>query len=83
MSATLTQGQVPVTPNEEKVFADDQVENVDTVKQDSSLDEHVQRPETLRGMSDADIKVLDKKMVRKLDFVIMPIMGILYILNCK
>ncbi|WOO85797.1 putative transporter [Vanrija pseudolonga] len=44
-----------------------------------SVDER--RPEALRGMSDADIAAIEKKIVRKADLVILPVMGILYILN--
>ncbi|KAJ3550212.1 hypothetical protein NM208_g92 [Fusarium decemcellulare] len=38
-------------------------------------------PESLQGMSEAERGELERKMVHKLDAVIMPIMGILYILN--
>ncbi|EON97205.1 putative mfs transporter protein [Phaeoacremonium minimum UCRPA7] len=44
-------------------------------------EEPVTMPESLRGMSEADLQKLETKMVRKMDLVIMPIMGILYILN--
>jgi MFS family permease len=39
------------------------------------------KPESLRDRSDDEIEVLSKKLVRKLDFTILPAMGILYILN--
>ncbi|KAL1599527.1 hypothetical protein SLS60_007330 [Paraconiothyrium brasiliense] len=39
------------------------------------------RPESLRGMSQEEIAALNKKLVRKIDFIILPIIGILYILN--
>uniref|UniRef100_A0A8H7MZ28 Major facilitator superfamily (MFS) profile domain-containing protein n=1 Tax=Bionectria ochroleuca TaxID=29856 RepID=A0A8H7MZ28_BIOOC len=39
------------------------------------------KPESIANMSDEDLGTLRKKMVRKMDMVIMPIMGILYILN--
>ncbi|KAK7998946.1 pantothenate transporter, partial [Apiospora marii] len=40
-------------------------------------------PESLRGMTEGDLKKLERKMVRKVDFVILPIMTILYILNSQ
>ncbi|CAI6089327.1 unnamed protein product [Clonostachys chloroleuca] len=39
------------------------------------------KPESIANMSDEDLGTLRKRMVRKMDMVIMPIMGILYILN--
>lgn len=41
----------------------------------------VEKPESIRNMSAEEIKKLETRMVRKMDFVIMPIMGILYLLN--
>ncbi|KAI1214722.1 major facilitator superfamily domain-containing protein [Annulohypoxylon truncatum] len=41
----------------------------------------VEKPESIRNMSAEEIKKLETKMVRKMDCVIMPIMGILYLLN--
>ncbi|KAH7094424.1 major facilitator superfamily domain-containing protein [Paraphoma chrysanthemicola] len=38
-------------------------------------------PESLRGLGPDEIARLNKKLVRKIDFVILPIIGILYILN--
>lgn len=43
----------------------------------------VEKPESIRNMSAEEIKKLETRMVRKMDFVIMPIMGILYLLNCE
>ena len=43
----------------------------------------VPTPESIRNMTDEEIQKLRKKMVRKMDMVIMPIMGILYLLNCE
>jgi hypothetical protein len=82
--ATLNNAPLP-TPGDEKAFADDQVEHadIDAVKDNSGSTDAVIRPESLRGLSDEEIKRLDRRMVRKLDFVIMPIMGILYIMNCQ
>ena len=39
------------------------------------------RPESLRHLSKEEIEGLNKKLVRKMDLVIMPIVAILYILN--
>ncbi|TPX11277.1 uncharacterized protein E0L32_001095 [Thyridium curvatum] len=44
-------------------------------------EETVPRPESIANMSDAEIQAMETSMVRKMDMVIMPIMGILYILN--
>ncbi|KAH8881032.1 MFS general substrate transporter [Thozetella sp. PMI_491] len=41
----------------------------------------VPKPESIASMTDEELRQLEVSMVRKLDFVIMPIMGILYILN--
>ncbi|RJE20497.1 Major Facilitator Superfamily [Aspergillus sclerotialis] len=40
-----------------------------------------QMPESLRFLSDAEIKQLNKKIVRKIDLLVLPTIGILYILN--
>ncbi|VUC35634.1 unnamed protein product [Clonostachys rosea] len=41
------------------------------------------KPESIANLSDEELAVMEKKMVRKVDMVVMPIIGILYILNCK
>ena len=38
-------------------------------------------PESLRSMSEDEIKTLEKKIVRKIDLLVLPTIGILYILN--
>ncbi|UZJ50695.1 hypothetical protein CBS101457_000015 [Exobasidium rhododendri] len=38
-------------------------------------------PESLRNLSEEEMRVLNKKLVRKIDLVILPVIGILYILN--
>ncbi|KAL1887194.1 hypothetical protein Sste5346_010369 [Sporothrix stenoceras] len=38
-------------------------------------------PQSLIGLSEVDREALNKKLVRKLDYTILPIVGILYILN--
>lgn len=85
MSTVLHNNALPLTPGDEKVAVADHVEHtdVDINKVAVATTDAVSRPASLRGMSDDEIKLLDKRMVRKLDFVIMPIMGILYIMNCK
>ncbi|CAK7246175.1 MAG: hypothetical protein STHCBS139747_007798 [Sporothrix thermara] len=41
----------------------------------------VPKPDSIANMSDEELRQLSVKMTRKVDLVIMPIMGILYILN--
>src|SRR5690348_7245449 len=38
-------------------------------------------PESLRGLGDDEIAQLNKKLVRKIDLLVLPTIGILYILN--
>jgi hypothetical protein len=38
-------------------------------------------PESLRNLSKEELATLNKKLVRKIDLIILPIIGILYILN--
>jgi hypothetical protein len=45
-------------------------------------DHIIAKPESIRHMSTDELKKLETKMVRKIDMVIMPIMAVLYILNC-
>ncbi|KAH8180277.1 major facilitator superfamily protein [Sarocladium implicatum] len=45
------------------------------------VQEVVATPDEFRNLSEEELKTLEKKMVRKMDFVIMPIIGVLYILN--
>ncbi|CAI6086743.1 hypothetical protein V2G26_009724 [Clonostachys chloroleuca] len=45
-------------------------------------DEHtLPKPDSIATLNDEELNLLKKRMVRKMDLVIMPIMGILYILN--
>jgi hypothetical protein len=48
-------------------------ENPHSVSKHLDGDDAVLRPESIRNMSDADLKLLEKKMVRKMDFVIMSV----------
>lgn len=57
--------------------------DVDIAKAEAQHTEgSVPKPESIQDMTDGELEVLKKKMVRKMDSVIMPIMGILYLLNC-
>lgn len=53
----------------------------DVISKTDQVEQAVRMPESLRNMDDQEINAMRKKMVRKMDMVIMPIMGILYILN--
>lgn len=58
--------------------------DVDILKEEAhEVHEAIPRPESFRNMTDDELAALKKKMVRKMDMVIMPIMGILYLLNCE
>lgn len=46
------------------------------------VDNVIVKPESIRNMSADELKKLETRMVRKIDMVIMPIMAVLYILNC-
>lgn len=52
---------------------------------DVQREQHAQqvKPESLSHLSEDELVMLDKKMVKKMDMVIMPIISVLYILNCK
>lgn len=43
----------------------------------------VPMPDSLQNYTEAELKDLERRLVRKADFTIMPIVGILYILNCS
>lgn len=38
-------------------------------------------PESLRNLTKEEITILNKKLIRKIDLIVLPIIGILYILN--
>ena len=67
---------------DDKFQADDQVEQADSKGLDEPTERVIARPASLQNLSDDEFRQLDKRMVRKLDIVIVPIIGILYILNC-
>ena len=57
--------------------------DVDIAKAEAQHPEgSVPKPESIQDMTDGELDAVRKKMVRKMDMVIMPIMGILYLLNC-
>lgn len=43
----------------------------------------VPMPDSLQNYTEAELKEIERRLVRKADFTIMPIVGILYILNCS
>ncbi|CAK7231238.1 hypothetical protein SBRCBS47491_007863 [Sporothrix bragantina] len=55
-----------------------EVDGDDDQKGDFSV---VQKPESIRNMTNEEIRQLERRMVLKLDFVILPIIGILYVFN--
>ncbi|KAJ5949753.1 hypothetical protein N7454_001337 [Penicillium verhagenii] len=48
---------------------------------DSTTTAYHRLPETLRNMSDEELKEMNVKLVRKVDLIVLPTIGILYILN--
>lgn len=40
-----------------------------------------EKPELLRGLSDNELKALEKKLLRKIDYRLLPTLGIIYIMN--
>jgi hypothetical protein len=59
------------------------LELVGTVGTDieSGTIENDRMPESLRNLSREEIADLNRKLVRKIDLIVLPIIGILYILN--
>lgn len=71
-------------PEDDKILAvaPSHVEADDNVDADQKGDfSVVQKPESIRNMTHDEIRALERRMVRKLDFVIIPIIGILYVFN--
>ncbi|KAI1400811.1 major facilitator superfamily domain-containing protein [Hypoxylon fuscum] len=60
----------------DKDFVKTDLEHLEKTEEDV-----VRKPDSIRNLSDVELQKLETKMVRKMDAVIMPIMGILYILN--
>lgn len=51
--------------------------------EEQTVEDHHSMPDSLRSLTDEERRNIEKKVVRKADLVIMPIIGLLYILNCK
>ncbi|KAK8123986.1 MFS general substrate transporter [Apiospora kogelbergensis] len=62
-------------------FSKSGAQHVDEALSKSVEDYAIATPESLRDMTDDDLQKLETKMVRKVDFVILPIITVLYILN--
>ncbi|OKL59295.1 hypothetical protein UA08_05219 [Talaromyces atroroseus] len=62
-------------------IAKEDVAHLEVADKGKDFDNVVEKPESIRGLSPAELQKLETKMVRKIDMVIMPIMGVLYILN--
>ena len=60
----------------ESYLAEDNVSSAE-----GQVDAYNRMPESLRGLSDDEFSAISKKLVRKIDFFILPTIGILYILN--
>ncbi|KAI5865657.1 MFS general substrate transporter [Durotheca rogersii] len=75
--ASAEKGQIAQAPSTHE----DEFAQADLKQLEHNVEDVIPKPENIQGLSDADLKALEKKMVQKLDLVIMPIMGILYILN--
>lgn len=65
----------------EKKVSSDHVEQ--EVKRADDIDRHLQvlRPASLQGMTDAELHTMDRKVTRKMDLTLMPILIMLYVLN--
>lgn len=45
--------------------------------------DRIPKPDSIANLSQEELNAMEKAMVRKADIWIMPIIGILYILNCE
>lgn len=59
----------------------DQIEDYELQKPRDEQDDLVHYPECLRGMSEEEISKLGKRTTMKMDFIVMPALVIMYILN--
>ncbi|SPO01722.1 related to nicotinamide mononucleotide permease [Cephalotrichum gorgonifer] len=60
----------------------DQPVDVDVMKEEAHIvEDAVPKPDSIRDLTEEELQDLKKRIVRKMDMVIMPIMGILYLLN--
>ncbi|GFZ48491.1 hypothetical protein JCM24511_06239 [Saitozyma sp. JCM 24511] len=67
------------TPAEEKL-RDDHLEDREVKHDDHAI---AIMPESLRGMSEQERNKMEKAIVRKMDLIVLPIIMLLYILNCE
>jgi hypothetical protein len=51
--------------------------------EEQTVEDHHSMPDSLRSLTEEERRNIEKRVVRKADLVIMPIIGLLYILNCK
>lgn len=60
-----------------------QLEHADEKALDDGVDRHleVHVPESLRGLSQDELAAMDRKITRKMDYTLMPILIWLYVLN--
>ncbi|AFR96826.2 nicotinamide mononucleotide permease [Cryptococcus neoformans] len=72
-----TDSQVAAAPYEEKL-EDEMIEDVAVKHEDHAT---AILPESLWGMSEEERSALERKIVRKMDLIVLPIIMILYILN--
>ncbi|KAE8539122.1 hypothetical protein D1P53_005494 [Cryptococcus gattii VGV] len=72
-----TNSQVIAAPYEEKLN-DEMIEDVAVKQEDHAI---AILPESLWGMSEEERNALERKIVRKMDLIVLPIIMILYILN--
>ncbi|GAM38009.1 hypothetical protein TCE0_033r08409 [Talaromyces pinophilus] len=64
----------------ENIIKED-IAHLEVEENNKDVDTVIEKPESIRNLSPEELQELETKMVRKIDMVIMPIMGILYILN--
>ena len=64
----------------ESAYAEDNVSSAEG-QLDVASATYRRMPESVRNLSDDEVKSLNKKLVRKVDLFVLPTIGILYILN--
>lgn len=57
----------------------DVIEGLETQGQYESIKP---KPDSIANLSETELAAIEKKMVRKIDLVLLPLVGFLYILNC-
>lgn len=58
-----------------------EADNISVKKAKSLNNVEREKPELLRGLSDEELKVLEKKLLRKVDYRLLPTLGIIYVMN--